>query len=215
MRVGFVTCYAWDHAVGRMLLGILRAIARHNDHAAAEAAALSMADNDSGKPQQRLRTIELTLVSAADVKGNKVDVNGGGDLVRSELLRLVDRYLEVSFGDRDVRRVAGEVKDLGLDVAVFTDLGMDQTCCWPSVVAPVQMVTHGHPVTTGLVGSVDYFVTASSLLWRASHAQRDTPDAAQDTPRLPHRRAALLPPAAAAGKKKKRGSRGKEARPRW
>jgi predicted O-linked N-acetylglucosamine transferase (SPINDLY family) len=77
-----------------------------------------------------------------------------------------DRYLVVPANPAEaLRLVAGQ----GLDVLFYTDVGMDPftyTLTFTRL-APVQCVTWGHPVTTG-VPEMDYFVSSADL---------DTPDA--------------------------------------
>src|SRR5208282_6014749 len=77
----------------------------------------------------------------------------------------------VQLGDTQVT-VLGE--DLGaaqraiaqarLDVLFYTDIGMDPTTYFLafSRLAPVQCVTFGHPVTTG-IANIDYFLSAQEL----------------------------------------------------
>ncbi len=56
------------------------------------------------------------------------------------------------------------VAHAGLDVAFFTDIGMDPTTYFLAFnrLAPVQCVTFGHPVTTG-IPNMDYFISARHM----------------------------------------------------
>jgi uncharacterized protein (TIGR03032 family) len=70
-----------------------------------------------------------------------------------------DHYLEVSRGPAKARQAIAE---LGLDILVFADIGMDclsQTLSY-SRMAPIQAVTWGHPDTTGSP-AIDYFVSTA------------------------------------------------------
>ena len=68
-----------------------------------------------------------------------------------------DHYVEVPRQPRKARQI---IADLGLDILIFADVGMDclsQTLCY-SRMAPIQAVTWGHPDTTGSP-AVDYFIS--------------------------------------------------------
>ena len=69
-----------------------------------------------------------------------------------------DHYVPVSRSPAQARKTIAE---LGLDILVFTDVGMDtlsQTLSY-SRMAPIQAVTWGHPDTTGSP-AIDYFVSS-------------------------------------------------------
>jgi uncharacterized protein (TIGR03032 family) len=73
--------------------------------------------------------------------------------------RSADHYLEVSRSPAKARQAIAE---LGLDILVFADIGMDclsQTLSY-SRMAPIQAVTWGHPDTTGSP-AIDYFVSTA------------------------------------------------------
>src|SRR5439155_19228973 len=72
-----------------------------------------------------------------------------------------DRFLRVPREPEAARRLVAEQ---GLDVLLFTDVGMDAltyTLAF-SRMAPVQCVGWGHPVTTGSP-TMDYFVSSELL----------------------------------------------------
>src|SRR5207245_339131 len=72
-----------------------------------------------------------------------------------------DRFVEVS---RHLPTARAQVTAAGLDVLFYTDIGMDATTYTLafSRLAPVQCVTWGHPLTTGL-DTIDYFVSSEIL----------------------------------------------------
>jgi predicted O-linked N-acetylglucosamine transferase (SPINDLY family) len=72
-----------------------------------------------------------------------------------------DRYLELPDQVSEAHR---QIRDLTLDVLVFTDVGMDPltSALAYSRMAPVQCATWGHPVTTGSP-AMDWFVSAEAL----------------------------------------------------
>ncbi len=68
-----------------------------------------------------------------------------------------DRYLALPYSLEAAHRAVAEA---GLDVLVFTDIGMEPLTYFLAFhrLAPVQAATWGHPVTTG-IETVDYFVS--------------------------------------------------------
>ncbi len=72
-----------------------------------------------------------------------------------------DRFVNVP---RDVCRAIAMLRQLELDVLVFTDVGMDALCSTlaHSRMAPVQCATWGHPSTTGS-RTMDYFLSSELL----------------------------------------------------
>jgi len=88
---------------------------------------------------------------------------------------MVDRFRKAADHYVEVPRspaVAGrQIAELGLDVLLFADVGMD--CVTQSLsycrMAPVQAATWGHPVTTGSP-EVDYFISTAL----AEHPEADT-----------------------------------------
>jgi len=129
VHVGIFSSRLWGHAVGRMLLGITRGLS--------------------------LQHLQITFLDAGPQ-----DAAIQRDPLRRALAEVAENWVHLSFDDRNVSRVASEVRALDLDVLLFTDLGME----WQSLLlscsrlAPVQLVTHGHPLTTGMP-QVDYFVS--------------------------------------------------------
>ena len=64
----------------------------------------------------------------------------------------------------DLDRARRIIADARLDVLFYTDIGMDPTTYFLAFarLAPVQCVTFGHPVTTG-IANVDYFLSGREL----------------------------------------------------
>lgn len=76
----------------------------------------------------------------------------------SEFRKAADHYVEVPRHPARARRM---IADLGLDILIFADVGMDsmsQVLCY-SRMAPIQAVTWGHPDTTGSP-AIDYFISS-------------------------------------------------------
>lgn len=77
----------------------------------------------------------------------------------AELYRkAADHFVELP---RQPAVVRDAIAEMGLDILIFTDVGMDcltQTLCY-SRMAPIQAVTWGHPDTTGSP-AIDYFISS-------------------------------------------------------
>ena len=72
-----------------------------------------------------------------------------------------DRYVALP---RDLDRARETIESVALDVAFFADIGMEPLTYFLAFwrLAPVQMVTWGHSVTSG-VDTVDYYVSADAI----------------------------------------------------
>jgi protein O-GlcNAc transferase len=92
-----------------------------------------------------------------------------------------DRALRLPKDLEDARRLIAELK---LDVLFYTDIGMDPTTYTLafSRLAPVQCVTWGHPLTTG-IDTIDYFI--SSELLESEDAEQHYTETLVRLPSLP------------------------------
>ncbi|HEY6720435.1 MAG TPA: hypothetical protein VI363_02255, partial [Burkholderiales bacterium] len=83
--------------------------------------------------------------------------------------RSADRYAALPL---DLGRVREAIESSALDVLFFTDLGIDPLTYFLAFwrLAPIQLVTWGHPVTTG-IDTIDYFVSADTLEAQGSETQ--------------------------------------------
>lgn len=83
------------------------------------------------------------------------------DEVSRMIRQSADHFVQVPCNLTEVRR---RIADRELDVLYYTDVGMDASAyaLAASRLAPVQCVTWGHPVTTGLP-TVDYFISSALL----------------------------------------------------
>ncbi|HEC14118.1 MAG TPA: hypothetical protein ENI72_00025 [Rhodospirillales bacterium] len=90
-----------------------------------------------------------------------VMVSHAKDALTDIIARSADRALEIP---RDLDRARLVVAKEELDVIVYPDIGMDSLtyCLACARLAPVQCLTWGHPVTSG-IPSLDYFVSAEDL----------------------------------------------------
>lgn len=86
------------------------------------------------------------------------------DLVDSkteEASRLCDRFVQ---GPLSLKQWIDTIQDDKLDVLIFPEIGMDPTCrkiaCYR--LAPVQVNSWGHPVTSGL-STIDYFLSSELM----------------------------------------------------
>jgi len=83
------------------------------------------------------------------------------DEVAQSIRQAADEYVVLPGHVRRARQMIAERK---LDVLFYADIGMDAYSCSLSFhrLAPVQCVTWGHPVTTG-IPNVDYFISSELL----------------------------------------------------
>src|SRR5262249_44821011 len=89
--------------------------------------------------------------------------------VARAIQKAADTHIPLSVGLRMARQA---IAAQNLDILFYADLGMDPITFSLafSRLAPVQCVTWGHPVTTG-IPTIDYFVSSSLLEGDGSEAQ--------------------------------------------
>jgi predicted O-linked N-acetylglucosamine transferase (SPINDLY family) len=90
-----------------------------------------------------------------------ISLRASDDEVSRMIRTSADHFIQVPCNLSEVRR---RIADLELDVLYYTDVGMTASAyaLAASRLAPVQCVTWGHPLTTGLP-AVDYFVSSELL----------------------------------------------------
>jgi protein O-GlcNAc transferase len=96
-----------------------------------------------------------------DLEVTVLSVGRHDDAIGSDFKKHADRFLEVPKQLPAARRLIAEQN---LDVLFYTDIGLDSftyTLAF-SRLAPVQCVTVGHPVTTG-IGAIDYYISSEQL----------------------------------------------------
>jgi predicted O-linked N-acetylglucosamine transferase (SPINDLY family) len=83
------------------------------------------------------------------------------DALAEAIRASADRYVALP---RDLDRVRDAIESAALDIAFFADIGMEPLTYFLAFwrLAPVQMVTWGHSVTSGL-DTVDYYVSADAI----------------------------------------------------
>ena len=108
----------------------------------------------------RLNLGRVQQLSRDDFEVTVVALRSHKDRCSTDFKQAADRYVEIP---RQPARARQMIADLGLDVLVFADVGMDsltQTLCY-SRMAPIQAVTWGHPDTTGSP-MMDYFISSGA-----------------------------------------------------
>ena len=105
-------------------------------------------DNIAALSRDRFHVTVLSLKASQDQTAQIIRQNA-------------DRYLQLPRNLAESRR---RIAELGLDVLYYTDVGMEASAyaLAASRMAPVQCVTWGHPLTTGL-STVDYFISSELL----------------------------------------------------
>jgi protein O-GlcNAc transferase len=83
--------------------------------------------------------------------------------------RSADRYAGLPL---DLGRARDAIESSALDILFYADLGIDPLTYFLAFwrLAPIQLVTWGHPVTTG-IDTIDYFVSAEALETQGSENQ--------------------------------------------
>src|SRR2546429_1662607 len=83
--------------------------------------------------------------------------------------RSADRYAGLPL---DLGRAREAIESSALDILFYADLGIDPLTYFLAFwrLAPIQLVTWGHPVTTG-IDTIDYFVSAEALETQGSENQ--------------------------------------------
>jgi len=86
---------------------------------------------------------------------------GSDDEVARSLADAADETLTLT---PDLGQAREQIAGLGLDVLYYTDVGMEPLTYFLafSRLAPVQCVTNGHPVTTG-ISTLDYFLSCDAI----------------------------------------------------
>ncbi len=103
----------------------------------------------------------IALLSRDDFEVTVLSIGNHHDEVADFIKQHADRALEVPKHLPSARRL---IASLRLDVLVYADIGMEpfaETLAF-SRLAPVQCVTLGHPVTTG-IDTIDYFISTEDL----------------------------------------------------
>ena len=109
----------------------------------------------------RLNIARLENLSREHIELTVIQVGSDKDPMAERFARAADRYVQLQ---RQLPSAIEALSALELDVLVFADIGMDsitQTLSY-SRFAPVQIVTWGHPDTSGSP-TIDYFLSSDHL----------------------------------------------------
>jgi uncharacterized protein (TIGR03032 family) len=116
----------------------------------------------------RLNLGRIQHLSRTEFEVTVIAVGHACDFMADAFERAADRFVRVP---RQVATARRTIADLGLDILVFADVGMDalaQSLAY-SRMAPVQCATWGHPDTTGSP-AVDFFLSSELLEDAAAQA---------------------------------------------
>lgn len=106
----------------------------------------------------RLNLGRIEQLSRDRYEVSVIALSGSNDALAQAFIGAADHHLSLS---RQVSVARRKIIELGLDILVFADIGMDsltQSLCY-SRMAPIQAVTWGHPDTSGSP-MIDYFVSS-------------------------------------------------------
>ncbi len=106
----------------------------------------------------RLNLGVIERLSRAEFEVNVISLRAHRDGYAERYRQAADNFVELPRQPSVVRRA---IADMGLDILIFTDVGMDcltQTLCY-SRMAPIQAVTWGHPDTTGSP-AIDFYISS-------------------------------------------------------
>jgi protein O-GlcNAc transferase len=109
----------------------------------------------------RLNLGRVQRLSRREFEVTVISLGASADAMAQAFRAAADRFVQAPRQPAAARRIIAE---LGLDILVFADVGMDavtQTLAY-SRLAPIQCVTWGHPDTTGSP-AIDYFVSSRLL----------------------------------------------------
>jgi predicted O-linked N-acetylglucosamine transferase (SPINDLY family) len=83
------------------------------------------------------------------------------DDLAEAIRKSADHYVPLP---RDLDRIRGAIESAALDILFFADIGMDPLTYFLAFwrLAPIQMVTWGHSITSG-IDTVDYYVSADAI----------------------------------------------------
>lgn len=138
IRVGFLSSWLFSHPVGKLVQGYIEKLNRK---------------------KFTIFTYSLTANPKKEEENFKAK-----DPIHKHIYEKSDIYREVLKGDIPSIRQAVE-KDK-LDILIFPCIGMDQGTYYVafSRLAPIQVAMYGHPDTSGLPFTVDYFLLQKGML---------------------------------------------------
>ena len=134
-RVGFVSGFFREHSVGKLIKGIV---------------------TEMGKQASTEGGYDIFVYFTHKIQKR--------DAISNEILQAVPHSNIRSFKtNENVDVVAGVVLDDSLDVLVFPEIGMDSLSYFLAFhrLAPVQAMFWGHPVSSGISHTIDYFISSS------------------------------------------------------
>jgi protein O-GlcNAc transferase len=138
----------------------------------------------------------IAHLARADFAVTVFSLGGSHDTTAQFIQAHADTYVELP---KNLRAARQQIAAHPLDVLVYPDIGMDELTYSLafSRLAPVQCVTWGHPVTTG-IPTIDYYL--SSELFETAEAEQHYTETLVRLPELPCYCYPVTPPAALKGR---------------
>ena len=166
IRVGFVSSHLRRHSICKLFCGLFEHLASNKTDSDFQIFIFSTApetkEDQYTESLSKLSAVVTTVGPGATIQRTVHNQKSSeGDFPFVEFIRMEKSVIS----NRKI------VRSKSLDVLVYLDIGMDPAnLMWASTrLAPMQLVTWGHPSTTGLP-HIDYFIS-SELFYRMSNPQ--------------------------------------------
>jgi protein O-GlcNAc transferase len=110
----------------------------------------------------------IALLPRAHIEITLFSFSTDPDDIKAELQQMVDHSISLGYSLEEIYQVFSEHPQ---DILVYTDIGMAPPTYFSAFarLAPIQIVTTGHPDTTG-IDTIDYFISADGL--ESANAQK-------------------------------------------
>lgn len=166
IRVGFVSSHIRRHSICKLFCGIIKQLNKGREPDSTDTFDIYIFSTAPATKEDEF-TAELkdgcgkvtTLGPRGVVLSSEINPSSGPAPAFVEFIRM----------DKSVMSNRDSVRSRYIDVLVFLDIGMDPAnLMWAATrLAPIQIVTWGHPSTTGL-NHIDYFIS-SDLFYEMSN----------------------------------------------
>ena len=156
VRVGFVSTLLSDHSIGRMMVPITTSLASSPYNDEFEVVVIGSKYPTYSQTLQRKFPSKYPLQASGGETSLAAVAEGIDDAVISHTCKTITEAVDLP---HDLDEASEILENLDLDVLIFPDIGMDALTYFLARrrYASVQLAWWGHPITTGLRGSFDYY----------------------------------------------------------